>query len=308
MNSGKKSENGWSSGCAQASQSFALFLFQFSATGSLMRRVASVALKRPRFCSQSDEQDCHTVDTPRLTLYVSDGSDASYPLTTTLAGSNYWNRVGNVVRLERFVCRVLWFLTFSNLSARGRNFARVAVVYDSQPGVTALRMQDVFNGADYNGSSVNGTNPFVSDSRYYGERFQVLYDEAFVLPPVGALGQPTTSPNPSQIWVTNGTLNNPTSPPVQLQSFAPNGIGFSAIGPTEISTPGDYLQLELDIDLRGLVTVYDDLHTSGVDGPTSVKTGRLSILFQNGDPVPEGETPAWLIQLGGRLFFRDGDQ
>jgi len=138
-----------------------------------------------------------TVDSVNTGIIIyPDNTGDVVPLNIVLAGSSFWNRVGNKIRLKKLLFRSVLEGHGSRspyVATELAGYGGVAIVYDIQPNGGTPSWRDVFEDRDLNGNSTLTADAKSSINWGNRERFIILYDSRQILPAclVGTVGTTT---------------------------------------------------------------------------------------------------------------------
>lgn len=123
------------------------------------------------------------------------GSFRPLILNYTNAGASYYQRIGRKICMLRLELRINLFMRYNtNAIPSGlpsgagtedtkSNYIRFLVVYDKQANGTQLVRTDVLMTPEYDGTENATSSAFGTVPIYNRKRFEVLYDNAVVMPP-----------------------------------------------------------------------------------------------------------------------------
>jgi len=192
------------------------------------------------------------------------------PLNIIRPGTQFYNRVGNKISLSKLSFRAV-LLDGSRIPFVGKfmstGYGALAIVYDLQPNGVLPSWKDVFEDIDMDGNTTISPDSYSGINWNNRDRFLILYDSRQVLP--------------------GGEVN-------------PTGL---TPGTTTILWYPDPSNMDhthwVDIDLKGLNTVYNQLNIGQID---DIMTGALYLLTL-GTELPQFNN--WLYQWRSRLYFDD---
>lgn len=229
-----------------------------------------IAINQFRDYNRSMNEKCVSYQFAGNELFLDNAGDR-VSLNVINPGTEYWNRIGNKVKLKR--------LTFRGYLAQGSRsspfignppgfmypgYGRIVIFYDHQTNGSTPQWDEVLRNVDRDGNAE--VNPSVySDINWDNkERFLILYDSGFAM-----LGG---------VVDLNGTTTSITGGPM----------------PATMD-----LCWWIDLDLNGLNTIYQ---SPAVGSTADIMTGGLFIMVL-GTEDPDNNN--WLLQWRSRVYFED---
>lgn len=128
-----------------------------------------------------------------LKLYSpASGVTAAVLLQMPIEGSSFYNRIARRTRGVSLEIKGHIAPTLSNAAARGLQWGRILIIYDRQPNGAVPSVATILTDYDEGGNAATySTSGINMDNR---DRFLVLRDRKFLLPPIGINGvAPTTT-------------------------------------------------------------------------------------------------------------------
>lgn len=113
-------------------------------------------------------------------------NDAVLPLNLIQSGAGSFNRIGRLIRMKsvRLIGNLVWAITPDDTTGDAIDTTvRMVVIYDSQPNGILPTFDTIFGTTTQTGTELTDA-PFDPLKYDYMERFKVLRDMKFALPPV----------------------------------------------------------------------------------------------------------------------------
>lgn len=107
-------------------------------------------------------------------------------------GAGLVNRIGNRVFAKKFHLRARCVPSQANAAAYPSTLVKLALVFDRQANGAAPVFQDIYRQHQQDGTSPYSFNSF--PSIFNEDRFRVLFEKNYILPPIGVLGAYAASP------------------------------------------------------------------------------------------------------------------
>lgn len=209
------------------------------------------------------------VDSTNLGVRIyPDSTGDVIPLNVILAGSNFWNRIGNKIHLRKLTFRGFETIDVGRTGVQAAHgfagYGGYVIAYDHQPnGVTPV-WRDLMEDVDENGNTTITPDAFSSINWGNRDRFEILFDSRRILP------EYNVDPMTSQI--------------------------VDVIYPEPSTMDASYW---VEIDLNGKDTIFN---TSNSGTAADIMTGALWLFSFGTEPAADNDI---YLQWRTRLYFED---
>lgn len=116
-------------------------------------------------------------------------------LNVPVQGAAFYNRVGTRISMKSLNIKGYLLPTASNAASTGWDYGRMALIYDRQPGAAGAGAFPAIATLllEYASGGGTATNPWSPLNPLLRERFTIVRDKHFILPPMGIDGVATST-------------------------------------------------------------------------------------------------------------------